>query len=550
MSKYSNSLPKTGLDGLKENWRSDLLSGFFVFLIALPLCLGIAAASGFPPSAGIVTAMVGGLLVSRLNGSFVTINGPAAGLIVVILSAVETLGEGDALAGYRYTLAAIMLAGALQVFMGVYKAGQFSAFFPASVVHGMLAAIGLIIIAKQSHVMLGASPHPGSILETIAQIPHSLFNPEPTILLIGLSSLAILIFWPWVKHPKLKAVPAPLVVLLTGIGLGQFFGLQHEHWHPFLSETELAAGHRHLIENRFLVAIPDDLPSFFYFPDFAKAFTVDFWGAVVSICLVSSLETLLSAKAVDKLDRYRRTSDPDQELAAIGFGNTVAGFIGGLPMIADIIRSSANIDYGARTGWSNFFHGLILLGFVALFPHLIHSIPKASLAALLVYTGYRLASPKTFSEVLGIGTEQFCLFAATIIGVLATDLLTGVAIGVAVKFGIHLLRGVWLNNLFKIHFRIEPTGPGTITVRLLGSALFSNFLPLKKALEGLEDGQTIVFDFSNGYLIDHTVMEFLDDFCKRYTAQGGACRHVGQALEKFSDHALAARLMTPDDRKE
>ncbi|MGZ8152065.1 MAG: SulP family inorganic anion transporter [Methylovulum sp.] len=542
-------LPKTGLDGLKENWRSELLAGFFVFLIALPLCLGIAIASGFPPSAGIITAIVGGLLVSRLNGSYVTINGPAAGLIVVIFSAVQALGEGDPLAGYRYTLAAIMIAGILQVLMGVYKAGQFSAFFPAAVVHGMLAAIGIIIIAKQSHVMLGASPEPGSIFSTIAQIPHSLLNPNPEIAFIGLSGLAILIVWPMLKHTRLKMIPAPIVVLLAGMGLGQFFGLQHEHIHLFLSDAALKAGHEHLIAPQFLVAIPDQFSSFFYLPDFSKAFTLEFWEAVISICLVGSLESLLSANAVDKLDPYKRSSNLDQDLAAVGFGNAVAGFLGGLPMIAEIVRSSANVNNGAKTGWANFFHGLILLAFVVLFPHLIHNIPLASLAVLLVYTGYRLASPQSFRQVLDIGVEQFCLFAITIIGVLATDLLSGVIIGIIVKLGIHIARGVWLENMFKIHFTIQSSRPDTIVVKLLGSALFSNFLPLKKALGELENGKTIIFDFSDGYLIDHTVMEFIHDFSNNYTAQGGRCHQTGHALEKFSDHALAARLMTADDRK-
>ncbi|MGZ8227504.1 MAG: SulP family inorganic anion transporter, partial [Methylococcaceae bacterium] len=192
----SAALPKTGLAGLKENWRSDLLSGFLVFLIALPLCLGISMASGFPPSAGIITAIIGGILVSRMSGSFVTINGPAAGLIVVVLGAVQSLGEGDAMAGYRYTLAAIVVASAFQILMGFFKSGRLSSFFPASVVHGMLAAIGIIIMAKQIHVVLGTAPEKGSSLfSTIAQIPHSMVNLNPEIAIIGLSGLAILIVW-------------------------------------------------------------------------------------------------------------------------------------------------------------------------------------------------------------------------------------------------------------------------------------------------------------------------------------------------------------------
>ncbi|MEF3073653.1 SulP family inorganic anion transporter [Methylobacter sp. Wu1] len=542
------SLPKTGLAGLTENWRHDLAAGFLVFLLALPLCLGISLASGFPPAAGIISAMVGGLLVSRINGSHLTINGPAAGLIVVLYSAVQTLGEGDAMAGYRYTLGAIVIASVLQVLLGVYRAGQLSSFFPTSVVHGMLAAIGLIIIAKQSHVLLGVNLEFGSILSTIAQIPHSMLYPNHAVAFIGLSGLAILIVWPLLKHPVLKKIPAPLVVLITGMGLGQFFGLQHEHIHAFFLDKAYLANHEHLIQPQFLVDIPDQFTSIFYFPDFSKAMTVEFWEAVIGICLIGSLETLLVASAVDKLDPYNRTSDFDRDLAAVGMGNVVAGLLGGLPMIAEIVRSSANIESGARTGWANFFHGLIFLVFILLFPHIIHSIPLATLAALLVYTGYRLTSPKTFQHVLSVGVEQLLLFVITIVGVLATDLLIGVALGIAAKLAIQVMRGVWLDNMFRIYFEIHRPDRQTIVVKLLGSALFSNFLPLKKTLAELEGGKTLVFDFSNGYLIDHTVMEFIDDFSRDYEAQGGKCLQIGHALEKFSDHKLAARLMTADDR--
>jgi MFS superfamily sulfate permease-like transporter len=219
----SPGLPSTGLAGLKEHWRADLLSGFLVFLIALPLCLGISMASGFPPSAGLITAIVGGMVVSRVNGSFMTINGPAAGLIVVVLDVVQSLGQGDAMAGYRYTLAAIVVASALQIALGFFKAGRLSSFFPASVVHGMLAAIGIIIMAKQIHVMLGVTPEKGSLFSTIAQIPHSIVNLNPEIAMIGVTGIAILIFWRVVHEPQLKMLPAPILVVLTGIGLARFY---------------------------------------------------------------------------------------------------------------------------------------------------------------------------------------------------------------------------------------------------------------------------------------------------------------------------------------
>jgi MFS superfamily sulfate permease-like transporter len=539
-----SGLPKSGLAGLNEHWRSDLLSGFLVFLIALPLCLGISMASGFPPSAGIITAIIGGVLISRINGSFVTINGPAAGLIVVVLSAVQALGEGDAMAGYRYTLAAIVVASILQILMGVFKAGRLSSFFPASVVHGMLAAIGIIIMAKQIHVMLGTTPaKDSSLMSTIAQIPHSLLNPNHEIAIIGFTGLAILVIWSIVKNPILKMIPAPLIVVLAGMGLARYFDLEHEHMYLFLPDAHFLPHHEETVGPAFLVAISENFMASFYFPDFSKLATAEFWEAVVSISLVGSLESLLSATAVDKLDPFKRHSDLDRDLTAVGIGNLVAGLIGGLPMIAEIVRSSANVNNGAKTQWANFFHGTFMLLFVMLFPRLIHSIPLAALASLLVYTGFRLASPKEFAKVMGVGKEQLFMFVVTIIGVLETDLLIGVGIGILTKFAIHMLRGVRPNNLFKIHFVIESRD-GTIVVAIVGAAIFSNFLSLKTALANLENGKTVIFQLNNAYLIDHTVMEFLHDFQHNYERQGGKCRYLGMEYhDTFSEHPLAVRRM-------
>lgn len=549
-STFSDALPLTGLAGLKQHWREDLLSGFQIFLIALPLCLGIAMASGLPPMAGIISAIVGGLFVSRVNGSHVTITGPAAGLIVVILDAVQTLGEGDAIAGYQYTLAAILVAGILQIALGYFKAGTLSSFFPSSVVHGMLTAIGIIIMTKQIHVMLGVSPEAGSLFSSMAQIPHSVMNMNAEIGLIGIAGLLILILWNRLKYPLLKKIPAPIVVVLMGIGLGSYFDLQHHHIFHLPQQLEMLTGnalHDGEVGPGYLVAISNHFMSSFYLPDFGKFFTVEFWVAVVSICLVGSLESVLSTVAVDKLDPYKRHSNLDKDLTAIGAGNALSGMIGGSAMISEIVRSSANINNGAKTGWANFFHGALMLLFVILFPQVIHSIPLAALAALLVYTGFRLASPREFSKVLKVGTEQFFMFCVTIVGVLATDLLIGVAIGIVVKLLVHILRGVWWSNLFKIHFTVAENG-NDINVKLHGSALFTNFLPLKKTLDKLPKGKQINIDLKNGYLIDHTVMEYLHDFMHDYEGQGGHCRQIGEPIHTFSNHELAARLMTEDER--
>lgn len=536
--------PKLGIEGLKQNWRSDAMAGFFVFLIALPLSLGIAIGSGFPPSAGIITAVVGGILVSRLNGSHIVINGPAGGLIVVMLASVESLSDtGDLMSGYRYTLAAVMITGLIQVIMGRYKLGSLSAFFPTPVVHGMLAAMGISIMARQIHVMVGVTPEPGSLFSSIAQVPNSIVNLTPEIATIGLISFFILLVWPLLKIYKVGKIPAPIIVLMIGMGLAQFFGIEHDHFHFLQADL-----HEHLIPAPFLVEIPTEISSYFYLPDFSKVLTFEFWVATITICMVASLESLLSATAAEKIDPYKRETDLDRDLSAVGMGNVVSGFLGGLPMIAEFVRSSANVDGGAKTGWANFFHGAILLFFVAMFPHFIHNIPHASLAALLVFVGYRRATPKVFADVLAIGKDQLFIFVATIVAVIATNLLVGVFFGVFVKLVLHLVRGVWLSNLFTIHFTIIEKG-NQVTVKVIGSALFSNFLPLKEAVDKIEAGKDITFDFSEGYLIDHSILIYINEFSARYEGNCGTCRKVGTALSTFSNHDLAVRLMTADDRK-
>jgi MFS superfamily sulfate permease-like transporter len=538
----TKTLPKTGLPGLLENWRSDLLSGFLVFLIALPLCLGIAMASGFPPMSGIITAIIGGVLVSRINGSYMTINGPAAGLIVVIVDAVQSLGQGDAMAGYRYTLAAIVIASVLQIFLGIFKAGKLSAFFPSSVVHGMLAAIGIIIMAKQIHTLLGVKPEAKSLLGTIAEIPHSIMELNPEVSIIGITGFLLLIVWSVIKQPTLKMIPAPLLVVMIGLALGQYFDLDHIHQYLFLPDAEILPHHEFTVGPSFLVAVPEHFMAGFYFPDFSKIATVEFWTAVITIWLVGSLESLLSASAVDKLDQYKRSSNLNRDLAAIGIGNLIAGLIGGLPMIAEIVRSSANINNGAKTAWANFFHGLFLLIFVALFPKLIHEIPLSALAALLVFTGFRLASPKEFAKTLAVGLDHFAVFVITILGVLATDLLVGVAIGIAVELGIHVSRGLKLGNAFSMAYHVVKTDADTYHLEVHGAAVFSNFITLKSLLADFPARKTLFFDLSETDLIDHTVMEFIHQFAEDYNHEGGHCQIIGlNEHHSFSDHELSSK---------
>lgn len=531
------NIPLSGIAGLKQNWQKDLVSGFIVFLVALPLCLGISLASGVPPMAGLITAIIGGLFVSRINGSHVTINGPAAGLIVVILGAVEALSDGDPMAGYRSMLAAVVVSGTLLFILGRLKAGRLGDFFPSSAVHGMLAAIGVIILSKQAHVALGVKPEGKEPLELLAEIPHSIAHMNPEVAIIGLVSLLIMFVLPLFKNRWVKMVPAPMVVVLAGIALGHYFDLEHEHKYLFLD------GHEYSIGPKFLVTLPENLADGIVFPDWSKALTLPFLTAVITITLVQGIESLLSAKAVDKLDPWKRESDLNKDLSAVGAGSALAGLIGGLPMIAEIVRSSANINNGGRTGWANFFHGAFLLVFIAAFPTLIHSIPLAALGAILMYTGYRLAAPGHFKHTLQIGPEQLSIFTTTLIVTLATDLIIGVFSGILLKILIHLTRGASFRSLFKpnLHLRYDHMSD-CFVLEVHDAAIFSNFLGLKRKLDSIPAQAHVRVDFDKATLVDHTVMEHVYSYKEKYERAGGhfEVTEMGHLVPR-SQHPHAAR---------
>lgn len=522
-------------EGFRNTWKNDILAGFLVFLIALPLCLGISMASGFPPVSGIFTAIIGGLIVSFFKASNLAIKGPAAGLIVIALGAVEELGKGDAFLGYKLALACIVIAGLLQIVFGLVKSGVLADFFPSAAVHGMLAAIGIIIASKQIHTLLGVKPAGKEILDLIMEIPTSIMNMNPEVAIIGALSLVILFGLPLIKHPFIKRIPPPMVVLLLAIPLGQLFDLTHEHTYLFLNN------HEYTIGPKFLVTLPSSLLSAVTMPNFSQAFSGTSIKYIVMFALVGSLESLLSSKAVDTLDPWHRKSNMNRDLVGVGVGNTLAGMIGGLPMISEIVRSSANINNGARTWWSNVFHGAFLLIFVAFFPALIHQIPLAALAAMLIYTGVRLASPKEFYATYKIGKEQLLIFVTTIVVTLATDLLVGIATGIIVKFIMHFVNGLPAKYMFKPLFTVTKNQE-TYTVEVFHSAVFSNYIKFKKSLDALPRGANIIIDFSNTTLVDHTVMENLHRYQHEYELQNGTFTCVGFTHhEPFSQHALAAR---------
>ncbi len=477
----------------------DIKSGFLVFLIALPLCLGIALASGFPPVAGISTAVIGGVIVSFLGSSRLTIKGPAAGLIVIALGAVQELGGGDPIVGYKRALAVGVVAAGIQILFALFRAASAGIAMSPAVVHGMLAAIGIIIVSKQAHIVMGVSPEGSEPLELLAEIPHSIANANPEILLLGVLSLLILFLHPLIRHRIARAIPAPVIVLALTVPIGLFFDLDHLHsYHLFSKDFSVGP--------EFLVELPGSIANAIAFPDFSVIFTGTSLKYIVMYALVGTIESTLSVLAVDTLDPEKRSSNLNRDLLGVGVGNLACAMIGGLPMISEIVRSKANIDAGAKSRWSNFFHGALLLVSVALIPGLLHMIPLAALAAMLVYTGVRLASPKEALHAKEIGLDQFALFIVTLVTTLATDLLIGVAVGLALKTVLHTFRGARLRDLVRTRVVEEREG-GELRIKLHGAAAFTSLLRVRRALEKVDESVgTVILDLSDVVVVDHTFL--------------------------------------------
>lgn len=480
--------------------KEDVPAGIVVFLVALPLCLGIALASGTPLTSGLIAGLVGGLVVSVVSGSQLSVSGPAAGLTVIVFNALQTLGSFEAL------LVSCVLAGMLQLLLGYIKAGIIGSFFPSAVIKGMLAAIGLILIIKQiPHAtgfdtsFEGDEDYMKETAETsFFELSEALQAITPGAVIISVVGILILILWelPWFKRQALlKLIPGPLLTVLWGVGFNQWAKTFAPDWQ---------VKEHHLVELP-LSAHPVD---FFYnlnFPDFSHLGNPQVYFIAATIAIIASLETLLSLEATDKLDPLKRLTPTNRELKAQGLGNIISGMLGGLPMTAVIVRSSANINAGGKTSLACFVHGLLLLVSILFFAQYLNQIPLACLAAILLQTGYKLAKPALFKEYYQKGMSQFLPFVITISAILATDLLKGMAIGMVI--------GLFFVIRANYHAAITLTQKGNqYTIMLNKDVSFLNKALLRKIILMIPENSKVVIDAQKAQFIDHDILETMEDF--------------------------------------
>ncbi|QXP60611.1 SulP family inorganic anion transporter [Olleya sp. HaHaR_3_96] len=533
MSPKQNNI-KTFFKALPKN----IFSGFVVSLIALPLGLGLAMASDAPPISGVIAAVIGGIVVSILGGSNVTIAGPGNGLVGVLLGTIATLGLESA-------YAAIICSGALLLVLGFLRLGKLADFFPSSAIQGMLAAIGLIILGKQFHIMLAHRIKREDTIDYLFEIPFTLndaIHYQNTGLiyaaLAGVISFLIMIFYSKIRNKYLQLIPAPMWIVILSIGFSYYF--------------ELVAHEANPIAIKYMISgIPEfsEIVSQIPTVNFSKIGTFPFWTSVLALTLIASIESLLSIKAVDKLDPEKRRSNVNRDLKALGLATVGSGFLGGLNVVTVIARSSVNVNNGGSNRSSNFFHALFLVIFIVLFSTQLTRIPLPALMAILVYTGYKLASPENIKKIFRIGKEQLIIFFVTLIVTLKIGLISGILSGVFITFIIHIVINknvtLFAKNWLKPNvLMFQEDAHYYVSVKHFCS--FLNFYKLKAKLDAIPEDEDVILDFSLCQFVDHTVMENLNNYQELFTKRGGHFEVLGLDLhDTESEHPFALRRLLP-----
>ena len=512
------ALPKKGIQGLVENWKSDLIAAVSVALIALPLSLGIALAAGAPAMSGIFSAIVGGVVTTLYRGGHISVNGPAKGVIGVILLGITLMDDGSGQA-FNYVLAAVVISGLIQMLLGILKLGRLADIFHSSVIHGILAAIGIIIFAKQIHVAMGTHSDSPSIIQNLIDAVVFLPKANPFVLLIAITGLFLLLFHSKTNSRFFHLLPAPMWVIALSIPFVYAFNFFDQQTLSFFGKPFEVGPH-------LLLDIPNTITDSIMHPNFSKINTIEFWTTVFSILIITSIESLAIAKAVDKIDPYKRKTDLNKDLTGIGISTVAAGLIGGLPIIAVIIRSTVNIHNGAKTKWSNMYQGLLLLVFIVILSPIMRQVPLCAFAILLVYTGFKLASPAVFKQAYKQGTEQLIFFVGTMILTLYTNLLIGLLGGLILALVTHmLLARVSIAQFFKMVYhprtKLLKRQDGSFDLKIRGIANFLGILRANKLVAQIPSGADVNIDLSETRLVGITYMDFLVEFLKTQRASGG-----------------------------
>ena len=529
LSPNFSQSPVSGWKGLLQSWNSDLLAALSVTLVALPLALGIAVASDAPPMAGLISVVVGGLVTTFFRGGHISINGPSKALIVAALVASESLGDETG-SGFSYVMAAFAVSGALHVVLGFLRLGKLGHIVPSAAIYGLLAAIGLIIISTQVHVALGETSSAYRPLEVLMDIPASIMELNPFVTTISVVGLLILILHPRIENRYIRQIPAPMWVLFITIPLFAAF----RWWAP-------QRGLEDLVDTKYLIQLPQNLTEGLVFPNFSKVDQPIFWVMVLLITLLLSLESLVSAKAADKLDPYRRKTNLNSDLIGVGMGTLVSAMLGGLPVTTTIVCSSVNINNGGKTRWSNFFQGAIVLVFVLFLRPFMQTIPMAALAAILIFTGYKLISPQVFRNAYLKGWEQVLILSVTLVAALMLGLVTGLFIGIVFTLVVHYMRSgiplpLFLRYLKKPYVKIVQERKKTYLFKLKGVINFFNILQLQQKIRALGSDKHIILDFSHARIVDLTVLEYVHEYAEKYSQQGGEFHLTGLDIHETSSH--------------
>jgi MFS superfamily sulfate permease-like transporter len=519
-------IPSDGLVGLRQYWRWDGFSAFLVLVLSLPFCLSLAFATGFPIISGIITVAVGGLVISFVSNSHLSIKSPSLGLVPVVFFAVHNLGSGYLFTGYQYTLALIVLAGGLQMLWGLLRVGEWLSIISDTIVYGVLATVGILVFVHQLPFLLGIQPKTIDTVGILLDLPFQIWEIKPAVAFIGLFSLLILFTFSSIKSRFVPIFPTSMLVVLLGVLLSFYFQLKNTS------------------EATYLISLPPTSYEIINVPNFERVFTWQSGYYILVIAIFGSLETMLNTKSVDAIDFYRRKTQTNREIFAIGLGNVISGSLGGLPMVSSLDFSSANVNSRAKTRWANFFHGLYILIFWLLAIRFTEHIPWAVLSAILIYHAYKLFNPDLYKDILYVGKDQLFVFLATVIVGLWSGVLGGILAGFGANLAIYLWLGASWKSLFWSNIKIVNFGNNRNKVTIKNEALATNYLHLKRQIAQLPKGGQIYLDFTKCKIIDYNFLELAYHHPYNYNTDEGSLELQGfEDHQTISKHPLASRIL-------